>query len=572
MRSFFLLIIIFFASSYALFTSGLFHVHDYTHAARIAEMTRGLDAGQLPVRWSDNFGYGFGMPLFNFYAPLPYFIGALFHKLGFSIIMSVKLLYLTIAAITIVGAFLLGKRLYGRFAGVLLAALYTLAPYRALNLFVRGALSEAMAMAFFPWVLWSILSYIKQKEPKYLLYTCLSLTGIILSHNLSALMFFPMAALFALLLAWHYGRLSTLWSIAAYFLLSIGLAGFYVLPAFMEKNETIIERIFAGYFHYSHHFLYIRQFFNATWGYGGSAWGPNDDISFFFGFAAWGGLLCAAILLLLNIWQTRKHLLENRVLIISVGAGFLFLFSLFFTLLKSQFIWDQVSILSYIQFPWRFLAPASFWLAIIVVGGIYLIKSGRYRWILATLLFSLSLYNLSYFKPKEYLENPDALYYSDATRIQTEMSSVLPDYIPKQMAAETTLLELGQTLPVAWLDNQSEQAEQNSDSVTVMIDHGFEKLVSVASAKESILNFKVAYFPGWRAEINGIKTTPVYDQELGNLQVKVPAGQSQVGIYFGEHTPARIWGDLLSILSLFCLLYFHFGTTSTIKVKQVSKD
>ncbi len=64
------LILIFLLSSYSFFQTSFFHVHDFTHGARIAEMARALDEGQFPVRWSANFGYGFGMPLFNFYLTL----------------------------------------------------------------------------------------------------------------------------------------------------------------------------------------------------------------------------------------------------------------------------------------------------------------------------------------------------------------------------------------------------------------------------------------------------------------------------------------------------------------------
>ena len=76
------LILIFLASSYYLLQSGFFYVHDFPIAARVAEMAGAISSGHFPVRWSANFGYGFGMPLFNFYAPLPYIVGALFYFLN----------------------------------------------------------------------------------------------------------------------------------------------------------------------------------------------------------------------------------------------------------------------------------------------------------------------------------------------------------------------------------------------------------------------------------------------------------------------------------------------------------
>src|SRR5258706_14692287 len=70
-----------------------FRPHDYTHAARLVEMQRSLQAGELPVRWSRNFGFGYGMPLFNFYAPLPYYFGQL-PLLVASPIFAIKFLYI----------------------------------------------------------------------------------------------------------------------------------------------------------------------------------------------------------------------------------------------------------------------------------------------------------------------------------------------------------------------------------------------------------------------------------------------------------------------------------------------
>lgn len=557
MRVFLLLLTVFLASSYALLEPGFFHVHDYTHAARIAEMARGLDAGQLPVRWSDNFGYGFGMPLFNFYAPLPYFVGALFWKIGLPIVLSIKALYLLTNLLTVLGSFLLGKRLYGRFAGVMLAAVYTLAPYRALNLFVRGALSEALAMAFFPWVLWAIVAFVQSQQRRYLLYLTLSLTAIMLSHNLSALIFVPMAALFAAFISYQQQQLRVLPRIAGYFLLAAGLSAFYMLPAVLEKDYTIISNIFAGYFHYSHHFLYIRQFFTDNWAYGGSAWGPDDDISFFLGYAGLGALLLTfawslgQFLKLRQNWlrANQKNLLFLSLLLLMLAG------SLFLSIFKSQWLWDQLKLLHFIQFPWRFLAAASLWLAVAAATLLYLFPVRRHRWLVGAVILLASFYQLQYFRPAAYLDDAEALYYTDPQRIQVEMSSVLPDYIPKQMASEDKLLELGQQLPLAWLTG-----ENTKYNVEILFDRGFEKLLQVESQAPELLNLRLAYFPGWRAEVDGQVVPVTYDAELGNLQIPIPAGTHQVGVFFGEYTWPRQLGNGLTLLSLLTLLGGHaFG-------------
>ena len=304
--AFLFLVLIFIAATWSLYRPGFFHIHDWTQGARIAEMGRALNEGQFPVRWSANFGYGFGMPLFNFYAPLPYYLGGLLYNLGLNLVVCLKILYLLPTFLAMLGAFKLGKKISGTWAGIILAAAYTLAPYRAVNLFVRGAVSEAWAMAFMPWVLNAIFALLKNfkkkinSKPKYLILV-LSLVGIFLSHNLTAMIFIPLSGLLAFILFLeeeNWSLKNTLKDIVPVFLiylLSAALSAFYLLPAVMEKNDTIIDIIFSGYFHYSNHFLYIRQFLKPNWQYGGSGWGPEDGISFFFG---WGQILGLVFLVL----------------------------------------------------------------------------------------------------------------------------------------------------------------------------------------------------------------------------------------------------------------------------------
>lgn len=77
-----LLLIILVATSWSLVRAGLGTGHDLNHQARIYEMAAGLREGDFPVIWSQNFAFGYGMPLFEFYAPLPYYFGAACYLLG----------------------------------------------------------------------------------------------------------------------------------------------------------------------------------------------------------------------------------------------------------------------------------------------------------------------------------------------------------------------------------------------------------------------------------------------------------------------------------------------------------
>ena len=193
------------ATSWPLVAPQFFRVHDYVHAARVAEITRAMQDGQFPVRWSANFGYGYGMPLFEFYAPLPYYFGALWYWLGMDIVLVLKVLYLTCNIGTAVGAYWLGRRLGGRSAGVLVSAMITLAPYRAVNLYVRGSLSEAWAIMMAVFVLCGVLAVVRRERQSWVFLT-LGLIGLMLSHNLTTMMFIPVSVILAASWWWWRAR------------------------------------------------------------------------------------------------------------------------------------------------------------------------------------------------------------------------------------------------------------------------------------------------------------------------------------------------------------------------------
>lgn len=556
----FLLLLLILLVNRSLLHEGFFHLHDFTHAARIAEMGRALLTGQFPVRWSPNLGYGFGMPLFLFYAPLPYFLGALFWLSGFSVLTSIKLLYFLLTLITVLGSYRLGKSLAGRSAGLLLAFFYTLAPYRAVNLFVRGALSEALAMAFFPWVILGIWQLLKKFEKRYFFLLTLSLAAIMLSHNLSALMFYPLSGFLAFLLCLQkenfriFPAFKKLLPIFLAYLTAFGLTAFYSIPAVVEKDQTIIQSIFSGYFAYNNHFLYIRQFLRDSWGYGGSEWGPNDGISFFFGYAQWLGLALVTLSFFVLIWKSwrkrSKQFLHSQTFLFLLSSFFFVGLTAFLSLLKSEFLWEKLSLLQYIQFPWRWLASTAFFLALLVAFLPRFLKKAWLRYGITAILLVIALFNLTYFQPESYLANADALYYSDPQRIRQEMSEILPDYIPSQMAEQETLKLLASDQNLAGAASKSADVE-----ITPLIDQGFQYLLDVKASSDSQIVWHVANFPGWQAEIDE-KSIPVQTSELGTILLDVPTGQHKVSLRFTENTPDRIFADILTLLTILAFSYF----------------
>ena len=281
----FLLVLLSYGAVRPLFMPGFFPMHDDTQPARVYEMAKALSFGQFPVRWVPDLGYGFGYPLFNFYGPLPYYIGALFNLFGFDAILSTKMMFLVGMLLSGITMYILISRIAGSIAAIGTSMLYMYAPYHAVQLYVRGAIGELFAYAFLPLVIFGFYKITQRKERKQaIIIGALSVAGILLSHNIIGMITLMYIALglvflFCFLLVQKQSFTPFFLCLLLIFL-GIGLSSFFVLPAFFEKNYTRVAKLTQGGSDFRNHFVYLDQLWDSQWGYAGSAPGRADGISF----------------------------------------------------------------------------------------------------------------------------------------------------------------------------------------------------------------------------------------------------------------------------------------------------
>ena len=89
------------------------------HVYFLFEYDRAVQDGIWWPRWSPDFAFGYGYPLFNIYAPLAIYAAEIIHLLGADMISAVKLVYIfaTIGAGLAMYGFT--RRLFGSNAGLL---------------------------------------------------------------------------------------------------------------------------------------------------------------------------------------------------------------------------------------------------------------------------------------------------------------------------------------------------------------------------------------------------------------------------------------------------------------------
>ena len=221
---------------------------------RLHQIAGALRDGHFPVRWMTDAAFGLGYPMFNYYAALPFYLGAILHFFGFGLIAAVKLtqwLGFVLAAGAMWG--LVRHFTRSREAASQAAVAYTFAPYHLVNVYVRGdSLSEFWAMGLFPLILWTAAQLWERRDAGRLIVFSLSYAALILTHNISALIFSPFLLLFILFLVrrtqWKRVR-----SLAAGLLLGFALAAFLV-GGFGPTRPVRLVAQTSGYFHYSNHF------------------------------------------------------------------------------------------------------------------------------------------------------------------------------------------------------------------------------------------------------------------------------------------------------------------------------
>ena len=520
-----------------LFAQGFFPMHDDTQPARVFEIAQALKDGQFPVRWVRDLGYGYGYPIFNFYSPLPYYFGSIWILAGLDVLLATKLMFTAGILLAFGSMFLLGKKMWGIWGGVLAAILYSYAPYHAVQIYVRGAAGEYWAYAFLPLVILGFLE-IKSKNNTYgLLIGSIGLAGVILSHNIIA--FLMLGGLGAWLLVelvsyvlthkfsnFHQSVLMHLVWLVGF---GLGLAAFFWLPAFSESGLTRAETLIHGTNDYRAHFVYIDQLWNSTWGYGGSAPGRADGLSFKIGKIH---LLLAALTFFLWIWKKdQKNLPASSNY---MWPLFWIGFSIVMMLPDSQWLWERIPLIAYVQYPWRFLVFSLLGISALAAGMASLWP--RYNRLLVVVLGLLVIgINVKYFEPQYIRQQSNSDYTSEA-RLKWELSKISDEYLPKDF-------------PIPKDKTQVAQSSFLTDGIIVTqseVKTHFSKFtVSASHAAEFV--FSQAYFPGWQAVID-TNRVPI-ELEQGLIKIMVPPGEHRLTFYFGD-TWVRTLGNFVSLLSL----------------------
>ena len=516
---------------------GRFHVY------RVAALARAWEQGVLHPRLFPEFGFGYGQAVLNFYSPLSYWPGALTALLTGDPVLGAKLTVGLGFLLAGLAMFLYARALWGDLPGLLAGVIYTYLPYHLADAYTRGAIPEHFAFVFPPLILWAYTRAFQEEQPRApWLWGSLAWAGLVLTHNLTALLLMPVTLAYLLLLAAWTGRWRRLLPAAGSLLLAVGLSAGYWLPVLAEGQAVGIGA--AGPSQgYRDHLLAVGHLLARSLVYpyrdarGAALVYPVSGLTL-------GLLLLGLALFLGKRW--RQRLAPNAPVL-----GFhlaLALLALAMTTTLSLPIWRPLTpVLGYLQYPWRFLGLVALGAAVIGAALPRLLpRIPGWAWLggvtlafLAISLPGLPLQPLAL--PAQEAWSPERMWQEDAEAGQvgaTWTGEFLPVTVQEQRWA------LGRPREGA-VDGPPLQPPPQ---VTVTpVGHADWRLAVTAKQPFSLRLHQFAQ-PGWNARVDG-QPAPVYPSgELGLVTVDLPPGEHRVTLRFGP-TPARRAGAVLALLA-----------------------
>jgi hypothetical protein len=330
---------------------------------RIPGYLDALSGGQFPPRTFPFAFNGAGYAFAHFYPPFSHWLAAILAVITGSPVRGVHLSFLAAVVLASVFMFFLARRLGASDGvGLLVSIIYAALPYHVVDVFIRGALAETWAIAWFPAIVLCALRGLDARRASLAL--AFVVCALILSHAVMAL-YFGLGCAVALVWIWRERGFASFARTSLAAVTGGALALWYVLPvqesmdlvwvgdpAFMRATEQAVRSNVAG----------LATIYSVS------------------GLTPW--------LLIVIAWQLRKGTRRSpwvsRLLVASAAfTAYAYVPGAFQPLLPSQ--------LAYIQFPWRVFSITGFLNTVILALLFGSFRTAGTRALIAALAVAISL-------------------------------------------------------------------------------------------------------------------------------------------------------------------------------------
>lgn len=562
-----------------------FAAHDGRHSVFYQVLfDASFRSGAWWPRWAMHHSHGYGYPTFIIQAPLGSYLAELFVLLGAGFTTAVKFAW---AIGLLIGAWgmyrliihwlsegreadssvarsdTLGSLDPVRIAALVAGLLYAYLPYRLLDMYVRAAFNDTLLLACFPWVFLAFDRLISQGGApgwtRRLAGAILALAATLLTHSFALISFTPLLITFVLfrLGLWAWRRPAAIWrGLTVRTLLAVAggigallLCATFILPLLVE-TQYLQEQVFVGNtYNFRNHFIFLGQFLSPFWGagYSDDPTGANDGMGF-----QLGALL--VIIAIASLYTLTRRPAQRGVMLYLLLATVAVLFIM---TSASAPLWETITVLAVIQFPWRLLALAGFLLAALAGLTVWnLLPAGdRARREAAGGLLMFGL--LAVYASFPYLDvalQPVEPWREDGRAI-FQFESEHPDMFGYTTWMQERFVDSPMSDEYAAADYQEDHGFNTTlerlsligGQGEVLSNHSFGSRFGGVVRMETpgVVRINLAYFPGWRVTIDGAPVVHRVSPPRGLIEVDVPAGEHRVDVVMGS-TPVRHIGTITS--------------------------
>lgn len=496
--------------------------HDFDfHYLRIEGLADAMAGGQFPVYMQRLWMHGYGSPVSIYYGDLLLYFPAALRMLGFTHNFAYKAFVFLITFGTSAFSYWSFKRIFkDRNVSLLMTLVYTCAPYRLLDIYVRNAMGEYCSIMFFPLLaagIYGILTWRPDDKKTALrengIITAFAASGILYCHLLSAEMtavICVIVLIFTIRLWWNKEKIIEI--ILTCINTLILCLGFLIPFAHsMRANDIMIKHKVgtetAAIQSAGAQIGEILTPFKDIYGLGDSASQTADRMYMSIGMVL---LLTLAFALIMGM----KKKLSKR-------AWFYLIMTLIALFLSTNlFPYDTLSftsignLLAQIQFPWRYLIYATFF-AVLVLGELLIFgkSAGKKAFTVLCYVVGAAVLVETAFMSASYSTMPRNAIYNlnevgtdrdSAEYLRINTNNALFDYQPSADDAEISEVknnktiyslycktgdkESAVTVPVLRYKgyvvrdeygNEIETADGANNQITFILPAGFEGIVNV---------------------------------------------------------------------------------------------
>lgn len=402
------------------------------------------------------------------------------------------------------------------------------APYRILNVYIRGALPEFFASIFVPLLLIGLWEVSKNKLSKGAVLVLVAIAGLILTHPMMLILAAMLAGPFALYLLLTTKRpWQQLLVLGITSVLAVGITAYYFMPLLLEIK----------YFYYglkpdhlnTSQFVSLENYLRPAWFYSSES-GPGPRMQYPMLGSLEGVLLLGG--LILGVWGVVNKKAFSWLLL---GSSILGLVLIFLTLPFSEGLYKTLPLLHNIQFPWRTLASLIFIPPFILAWLMVRLPQRAQALLAIGVVLFVIIWRFPQLYGKNYYDLPETNYIYPHFNLHTSVlntiwSGQISDYPPK--TKQIDVIEGQAQITNQSIKNGHRVYEITAETPVRLVDNTF-------------------YFPGWRITNNN-QEVPIEFQDpnyRGLITYQLPAGQHTVTLHFGD-TKVRLLGKLITVVSL----------------------